>query len=392
MPKKNEELLWLEKLQQKAKELHAEEAAAIAAIRAGFVDRAVVFMDVVGSTDFKVQHSAKPEEWILRVQQFSKLLAAAALNCNGQVVKFIGDEVMATFSNVNDAQNLIARVSEIEDNLKRATGFETRIKVAVDFGSVYELTFQGHSAPDPQGTIVDRCARIAKFGAPGEVLASATFAQKTPKLNWQKVGTAELKGLGPQTIYQLEHITVDTDPRIELRKKDHAALTEELDDLRTQNARMKEQNKKLQRQLRAAGQKPSHDAVVRDGANAAWALVQEEIDALKDLIRDAPGSSSIYARFLFLHQANKGPQAYNAFDGRSFDDLIEANLVTEVDEGYYEIDKTHPRNRRVLGQLREIKTALDEYLEKHDPDPDDLFEWSLDDAGFWEKYIGRTVV
>src|SRR5262249_35673703 len=154
--------------------------------RAGFIERAIVFMDVVASTAFKVEHSAHPEEWILRVRQFSELLAAAVQNCNGKVIKFIGDEVMATFENIYDAQNLVGRISEIEDNLKAATGFETKIKVAADFGFVYELAFEGHDAPDPQGTPVDRCARIAKFGVPNEVLASATFAEKTPQLKWEK--------------------------------------------------------------------------------------------------------------------------------------------------------------------------------------------------------------
>ena len=148
-----EPLKWLESVKHRAEELRAEEEQVKQQIRAGFVDRAIIFMDVVGSTAFKQEHAREPEVWILRVRQFSELMAAAVLGCNGRVVKFIGDEVMAAFVNVYDALNLVARIDEIEKNLSQATGYETRIKVAADYGKVYILNFPGHTEPDPQGPL-----------------------------------------------------------------------------------------------------------------------------------------------------------------------------------------------------------------------------------------------
>jgi len=203
MPGPTDPLKWLENLKIRAEQLHREEAAAIAKIRSSFVERAVVFLDVVNSTAFKIEHQQHPERWILRVVQFSELLAQAVRTSNGEVVKFIGDEVLAIYSSVYDAQNLVGRVAEIETSLTAATGFPTRIKVAADFGRVYLLEFEGHVVPDPQGTPVDRCARIAKYATAGEVLASQSFAAATPKLRWKKAGSAELKGLGREPIYQL---------------------------------------------------------------------------------------------------------------------------------------------------------------------------------------------
>jgi class 3 adenylate cyclase len=223
MPKPNKDLEWLQQLKIKAEKLHGQEAAVTKQIREGFVERAIVFMDVVGSTAFKVENKSQPERWILRVRQFSELLAAAIRSCNGRVVKFIGDEVMGIFENPYDAQNLVGRVPEIEANLKAATGFETRIKVAVDFGPVFLLKFEGHSEPDPQGTPVDRCARIGKYGMAGEVLASQPFTEKTPTLRWEKLGAMELKGLGRQVIFKLGHATADLEPRTELPQKEEAS-------------------------------------------------------------------------------------------------------------------------------------------------------------------------
>ena len=47
VPKTKDNLQVLDGLKQKADELRAEEATVIAKIRAGFVERAIVFMDVV---------------------------------------------------------------------------------------------------------------------------------------------------------------------------------------------------------------------------------------------------------------------------------------------------------------------------------------------------------
>jgi class 3 adenylate cyclase len=150
----NEELGWLEDLNRKAQQINEQKTVAEKRIREGFKERAIIFMDVVGSTEFKTRYPEDPEVWILRVKQFSDLLSTAITKCNGKVVKYIGDEVMASFDNINDAKNLVARVSEIEDTLKTGTGFETRIKVTADFGYVYELEFENHSVPDPQGSPV----------------------------------------------------------------------------------------------------------------------------------------------------------------------------------------------------------------------------------------------
>jgi class 3 adenylate cyclase len=356
-------------------------------------------MDVVGSTAFKIEHKDKPEVWILRVQQFSELMASAALACNGKVVKFIGDEIMVSFANPLDAQNFISRTSEIESHLTEATGFPTKVKVAADCGTVYELHFEGHDTPDPQGMPVDRCARIGKFSLPGEVLASAAFVEKTPKLGWTMVGTTEMKGLGQQVVFQLGPATVNLEPRTEIPTREYSALVAEKAELRAKAARMEEQNRSLQEQLQAAGQTPDPEASIGeeedDAKEKAWSPVQAAIAKLKQLIDDTPGDRYDLARFVFLYQSGDRGMSYNTFEGKVFDTLIDTSLVvrpTGASNSYYKLSQKHPRNKQILAALKEVQKELGKYVGIHGTDPEDLFEWSLDDPEFWKKYIGYSVL
>ena len=69
-----------EDVKQRARELEAEASLIEQQIRSGFVELAIVFIDVVGSTAFKQEHAENPETWILRVRQFSELLALSLIH------------------------------------------------------------------------------------------------------------------------------------------------------------------------------------------------------------------------------------------------------------------------------------------------------------------------
>lgn len=392
MKKDNEELEFYEILKDKAKELQLEEEKAKKKIREGFINRAIVFIDVVGSTAFKKKHNDNPEIWILRVKQFSEMIAEAVIRCNGTVVKYIGDEVMASFENINDAQNLITRINELEDSLKSGTGYETQVKVAADYGLVYELKFDNHSILDPQGTPVDRCARVAKYCVPGEVLASTSFVEKTPKLNWKKVGATDLHGLGRQIIYQLEHVTISLEERIEIEKSKYDNIIEAIDDLKTENSKLRDINHQLSVQLKELGEKPNTDSDLTDDNDTEWDKILEKISELKKYINQAPGSSRYYARFIFLYESSKGDEQYNVFENKVFDELIESNLVVETNDGWFCLNSDHPRNQKVLSIVSSLENLLRKYLSENDPDPDDLFEYSLSDSEFWSTYIDFDVV
>ena len=377
----NDELNLLEELSKTLSKIEEERNYVKEAIRKGFQKKTIVFMDVVGSSEFKVKYIDEPEIWILRVKQFSDILATTVTSCNGKVVKYIGDEVMASFENPNDAMNLVARVPEITDALTNGTGFETKIKVTVDIGFVYELNFKNHFVPDPQGSVVDRCARIAKYSIGGEVLSSECFAKETYMLKWEEVGTIELRGLGKQSIYQLNRKTVSLDEKIEVKKQEYEKLQRE-------NAELKEAVNQLEKQAKEAGQKPTKTVPKK---NNEWQSVKDAINVLKKIIDDAPVDPEYYARFIFLDHVDNAGEAYNKYEGKVFDELIEHGLVISDDSRYYFLNGKNRRNIKAKELLDAVDECLGIFLSTNKQDEDDLFDWTTFAPEFWHKYIGYRV-
>ena len=401
----NEDLAKLEVVMERMAEIKAEEKAVLAEIRNSFCEAVVVFVDMVGSTKFKVDHANEPERWVLRVQQFSEVIAEYTENLGGKVVKYIGDEVMAVFDSascVNDACNLVARIDEIETNLKEITGVETRIKVAIDKGNVCFLKFAEHDPIDPQGTAIDRCARIAKHTVPGAVLASSEFVKDCPPTYaWKEAGSADFKGLGATVIYQMgDQVTVDLTPKVELpdaevrHLRERAASAEtEKQRLEIENRQLTEMNQGLQQQIRDLGDEPAEEHSVTfeedSSAESAWAEIQEDIAELKRLLERSPTSKSEHARFLFLHRSGMGDD-YNSFEGRTFDRSIESKLVEKHgDGGRYYLDDDHPLNHKLCSVMSRLESKLEEF---DGGDEDDLYRYSLDDPEFWANKIGIYVL
>lgn len=202
----NPKLEELKEFQGEIDRLREAASKTIATIREGLSDVVLAFIDIVGSTEYKMQHSDEPEKWILMLQQFGELMTDYVQELGGKIVKYIGDEVMAVFDRetyVNDALNFVMRIEEIEARLREVTKEAIRIKIAVDKGKVFMLRYRGHEELDPQGTPVDRCARIAKYAEAGMVLSTFEFVQHSEgRATWTQIGEPNLKGIGRTSVYQ----------------------------------------------------------------------------------------------------------------------------------------------------------------------------------------------
>jgi len=265
-----DDLKWLAELHSKERQAKKEIASAEKKIRDGIQKRAIVFVDLVGSTCLKLTYAKEPEKWMLRLKRFSDILTSVITGFKGIVVKYIGDEVMASFENIQDAANLVLRVSEIEALLNESededADFQPKIKVAVDYGYVYEFKFASHEVPDPQGSVVDRCARIAEYGVGGEVLSSESFCNETRGLNWQKVGFTELRGLGKEAIYQLKHVTISLTKsechnceklkdKLKILESESSRLMEKCEELQQGQQALAAENSRLRKEGEAEKQK-----------------------------------------------------------------------------------------------------------------------------------------
>lgn len=381
----------LEATQESVKEIQSQLKNIREEITNSFSEAVVMFIDLVDSTAFKMNHSES--EWILRVKLFVDVISKYAIELGGNVVKVIGDEVMITFTRqeqTNDSLNFVMRISEIEQALQDVTGFPTKIKIAFDSGSVCFIKYTGHSTADPQGTPVDRCARISKFCQTSTVLTSENMYLKFQhKQLWSFAGKATLKGIGITSIYQLGDATV----KVSDTKSVPVFEYEELLKLKDENIDLRSRNSILQKQIRKDGTMPLAAGVVNTDREDAWKDVENVIHKLNALISGVSGESRQYARFIFLNEISEGEE-YNRFEGKVFDELIQEGLVhTEHDNSWYEINPNHKRNQKIATVIQELKTALDQYIEQHgEYDENDLFDYSISDAGFWKKYIGYHVL
>jgi hypothetical protein len=81
----NPSLERLEEIQREVTTLKTRQQAIINQIRESFKDLVVVFIDIVDSTRYKVEHKDAPETWIRRVYLFCKLITRYLVALNGKV-------------------------------------------------------------------------------------------------------------------------------------------------------------------------------------------------------------------------------------------------------------------------------------------------------------------
>ena len=165
----------------------------------------VMFVDLCGSTQLKTIPQAT---WLPIVCQFLLETTRVITKEGGRVVKYIGDEVMAVFSDhdglgVARAETCIRAL----DTSLRSLGDQFVAKYVMDAGNVAEVSFP---PDDVLGTTVDRCARIAKIAQPGVALASAEVRNRAPNRgSWISVGAYSFKGIPvPVKVFMLSGLTV----------------------------------------------------------------------------------------------------------------------------------------------------------------------------------------
>lgn len=404
----NPQLEDLESVQQKVSAILEEKDAVIKSIRDGFVDAVVVFVDLVDSTKYKIENEKEPEKWILRVKQFGDIIKEYIEQSNGTVVKYIGDEVMGIFdkkTQIDDALGLIVRIKNIEKNLTKITGAKTQVKIALDYGKVFLIKYEGHDELDPQGTPIDRCARIGQYCRATTILSSYEFVSKGsfPK-HWFKLGIVEMKGLGNQPIYQYGEQTIEIQKKIEVTEEELNLLKETKFNLNDENQSLQLDKKELvstikelQEQLKSAGEKPiietdfSEESKKEQEEND-WEEIRKNFTSIRKLIKDSGVHESEYARFLFLYQKGMDEE-YNSFKGKEFDDVIEKNLVIQNSDERFELNGKHKRNQKLIQLIDRTEKLLEYYVGNYgEIDEDDLFEYSFTDADFWSNYLNIYVL
>jgi class 3 adenylate cyclase len=126
---------------------------------------AVVFTDLVGSTQLRSQLGAEGADKLRRAQE--EALRAVTRNQGGNVVKGLGDGIMATFSGVADAVSAAAAMQQSIDRLnRRIDGQPLSIRVGVSVG---DFTWE---EGDCFGVPVIEASRLCVTAEGGEILCS----------------------------------------------------------------------------------------------------------------------------------------------------------------------------------------------------------------------------
>jgi len=155
----------------------------------------VIFIDLTDSTAMK--HGKLARSWLGHIFTFISVISEVAMKSGGTVVKRIGDEVMLTFDEIASSEQFLDSLADS----KLHEHFQ--FKIAADYGKAYHFKFHSGLADDPYGTVVDRCARIAKYCKPGVTLCSGDYAGGVDNESFfYPLGSFSLKGLpDPEPIF-----------------------------------------------------------------------------------------------------------------------------------------------------------------------------------------------
>jgi adenylate cyclase len=152
------------------------------------VPMAVLFTDIVGSTDYFSRHG-DPAGLDL-VERHNRLLFPLIEAADGRVVKTLGDGVLAAFRDPAAAIQVGATAQRLLAEI-RAPDDELHVRVGIHFGLVLE------TRDDVFGDVVNLTERVKSAGKPDQVVVSRNLREmvKTdPRFAFETIGLHELKG------------------------------------------------------------------------------------------------------------------------------------------------------------------------------------------------------
>ena len=154
-------------------------------------EAAILFADLVGSTEFKRHHSER--EGLEKTALHNAVITDCILAGGGVVSKYLGDGVLATFEGqdgpckcLNAAISCLAAISKANESQgwrDYERGMST--KIGIDFGAIWKFRFPQATVDDPQGSVVDLASRLAGLASPNQIV----ITDKACQIAVQRIGT-----------------------------------------------------------------------------------------------------------------------------------------------------------------------------------------------------------
>jgi class 3 adenylate cyclase/tetratricopeptide (TPR) repeat protein len=152
---------------------------------------AILFTDLVGSTDLATRHGDAAAD-VLRRDHFSHLREALA-STGGTEIKTIGDSLMASFVGASDAlAGAVAMQRSVERHNRRVRDSRLEMRVGVSVGDA------AYEDGDWFGTPVVEASRLCAAATGGQILVSdlvRALAGTRHQIELRSLGPRELKGL-----------------------------------------------------------------------------------------------------------------------------------------------------------------------------------------------------
>jgi adenylate cyclase len=147
---------------------------------------AIVFTDLVEFSDWAL--SAGDDEALRLLRDVARAIEPAVAEHGGEVVKRLGDGMMAVF---DDAAGALAAVELARDRLREvdADGYEPLLRAGVHWGRPRRI------GGDYLGVDVNVAARLAQEAGPGEVLISGAVNDRCEGLATKRKRRFSVKGV-----------------------------------------------------------------------------------------------------------------------------------------------------------------------------------------------------
>ncbi|MCP1388519.1 adenylate/guanylate cyclase domain-containing protein [Corynebacterium sp. TA-R-1] len=166
---------------------------------------AVLFIDVIGSTTFAVNHT--PEEVVEELNKFFEIVVEVVHRNKGVINKFQGDAALAVFGapvSLHDASShALQAARELTDEL---AGLQLQAGIGVAAGHVVAGHIGGHDRFEYTviGDAVNAAARLTELAkdTPGRVLTNAgtlRSANEVEQQRWTLMKSVELRGRNKMT-------------------------------------------------------------------------------------------------------------------------------------------------------------------------------------------------
>lgn len=174
------------------------------------LDAAIWFCDLRGFT--QLSDATPPTEMVKVLDEYFETVAGAIEDAGGEILKFIGDAVMAVFPFQTDKASVCRKALQAADQvfaqLAKRSGPPLQIGVGLHCGEVYYGNIGGRSRLDFTviGAAVNETCRIEsmckELGHP--LLMSAQFAQHLESTTVTSLGQHRLKGVSqPREVFTL---------------------------------------------------------------------------------------------------------------------------------------------------------------------------------------------